>query len=107
MQLNYDIPDELIRILGNRIVESDNIVPVACVEYEGFKISIRGSNLFVIDPFGKFEGCKYWQLPHKQAFYIYVCMHQWLWAADDVVPLYLGSDMSSNGDVQKWGEGEA
>ena len=106
MSFDFDIPNELIRELGCMLVESNSTIPVAIVEHADFKIGIRGSIIYVINPFGICQSTTYWRLPEKQAFYIYVCMHRWIWSSD-VQPLYLGSTMSSHGNVQKWGEGEA
>ena len=107
MAFDFDIPDELIRELGSMLVESSSSIPVAYLEHEDFKIGIRGSIIYVINPFGICQSTTYWRLPEGQAFFLYVCINRWLWASDDVLPCYLGSTMSPYGNVQKWGEGEA
>jgi len=107
MSFDFDIPDALIRELGQKLVASNSTIPIAFIEHEGFKIGVRGSTVFVINPFGICQRTAYWRLPQGQAFFLYVCMHQWIWASDGVLPCYLGSEMSAHGEVQKWGEGEA
>ena len=79
MAFDFDIPDELIRELGSMLVESSSSIPVAYLEHEDFKIGIRGSIIYVINPFGICQSTTYWRLPEGQAFFLYVCINRWLW----------------------------
>ena len=106
MGFSFDIPETFIQELGKQIVNCEHVTPMAFFQQDNVTMGMRGSAIYVILD-GVCHMAKYWELPERQGFFIFICLHRWIRQSENLTPCYLGSEMSTYGQVQQWGEGEA
>ena len=98
------IPDQLIRNLGDKIMDCEGSIPVAMIRGDdGILLGIKDHLIYMSDG-RKTSTQPFWCLPDTQSTYIYCCLMRWIWSAKDFYPCLLDNDGDS---ADNWGEAEA
>jgi len=100
------IPDSIIRQLGEKLLENEEMFPKATVYGEDFILGVR-NNIVIVSTKGKSEAKPFWCLPEPQSSFIYISLMRWMCSAEDFYPCLLGTEKTDEGTIDKWGEAEA